>query len=178
MQNSPPHLLSLLMMSNEIDVGRRIRQWLLEEEYSFDEEPGLGGRTDYECGFIYCIKKMPTVMWAFEERPQINVIKWKNKTDSVQVFCMVPDLRPARVVPHASARDIQDKICLAIWNAGCDIRDVLGGFTVVNSVLGDGRISRTIYYDGLTKHSFFETISAVERCFHIARSILEKELNP
>ena len=123
------------------EIHARIKEWLLEAGYTIKK------RKDTKSFFNYTIAK--------GNLPSLNVLQPKENRDSIVViFGIEFDMKSAEKI--RSNDEMLWKIRKWLLQSGCRFGFFpnLQSFNVI-------RAFRTLFYDGLTKNSFFRTIDKV-----------------
>lgn len=149
------------IMSQETkDIEEKIRKWLLDEGYDVKKI------NDPKSHFSYGFTRIRDLHFF--------VLQLKNKIDSIVVFIFLGFGKEGSITLSNMSSDereeIRGKIIVNLATIGCQ-------YAFLPKETPDRvRLSKTIYYDGLSKHNFFETVDIVRRGFLIVSSTIRKEL--
>jgi hypothetical protein len=148
----------LSRVNGKKDVIEKIQRWIKEEGFqsSIAHEP----YTDFQVNL---------------KNPNMSIILFNNKVDSVY-FATYAGFDEADKKAFASLKDKEKKLVLL-----CDLQRSLIAINVEYSILPNLdnldriNISKKVYFDGLTKDKFIDTIFALNRA-HAAVQLMYQQL--
>ncbi len=142
------------------NVENKIRKWLLDEGYDVKKI------NDPRSHFSYSFTRAGDLHFF--------VLQLKNKIDSIIVFLFLGFGKEGTGTFSSMSDDkrekIRENIIVDLATIGCEYA------FLPKEAPNRIRLSKIIYYDGLSKHNFFESIGLVRRGFLLVSCILRREL--
>jgi hypothetical protein len=130
------------------EVGKRIEKWLVDEEFR------VSSVADENARFFYKVTKDGGVT--------LSVLQRQNKTDSILIVGDVSltdeDQKKLATIPEKDRRSMLLDIRMDLLSTKCRWQ-----FIPPTQSWKTIRVSKSIFYDGLSKDRFFETMDIVMR---------------